>query len=144
MKESQLIAAINRPLVGVYTHSNTGASMSTNGLPDRYYDGIAGDLWVEYKMLRHMPRSGIVVGEYSALQLHWMKRRFVNSGNVPNVVGIVGLPNKTAVIQRTPSEWEEGSHVDLARPRKEVSIWIQEVCSDWSARLRLLRLTSHS
>lgn len=143
MKESGLIAAVNRPLV-LYSHSNTGSSMNTNGLPDRYYDGPAGDLWVEFKMLQHMPRNSTVVGEYSALQLKWMKRRYVYSGFVPNVIGVVGLPNRTAVIQRTPEEWEGGSHVSVAVPLKEVSIWIQEVCSDSSARLRLLRQTSRS
>jgi len=141
MKESGLIAAVNRKLVGLYTHSNTGSSMFNNGLPDRYYDGPAGDLWVEYKQLRNMPRSGMAVGDYSALQLKWMNRRFVNSGNVPNVIGVVGLPNRTAVIQRTPGEWEGGSHVSLAVPLMEVSLWIQEVCSDSLGRSRRLRLT---
>lgn len=142
MLEGSMRKSIKRYMPGyVYSHSNTGASMAINGVPDDYFDGPAGDLWVESKVIRAMPRSGIVVGDYSALQLHWMKRRYGYGVQVPNVVGIVGLPNRTAVIQRHPHEWEGGSPITESLTLKEVADWISQVCSDSSARLELLRPT---
>lgn len=140
MKEKDLIAAVNRGLPNnFHSQSMTMGSLTHNGTPDRYYDGGPFDLWVEYKMLDAMPRSRLVGGVdankkgcYSPNQYRWMERRYRHSLNLPhgpNVVGIVGLPNRTAVIQRTPTEWREGSSIDLAIPIKEVSAWIFGFCS---------------
>lgn len=126
--EGRLIDAVNRNLPKQFhSQSMTFGSRSFNGTPDRYYDpeGAARDLWVEYKALTAMPRSGIVVGAYSEMQLKWMKRRWRNGRNV---VGIVGLPNRTAVIQHNPTEWEGGTPVSTALPIKEISLWITEFC----------------
>jgi hypothetical protein len=117
----------------VHYQSMTYASLSRNGTPDHYYDGAGSDLWVEYKMLRAMPRSGIAVGDYSAQQLDWMERRYANAKqndplHMPNVVGIVGLPNRTAVIQRSPTEWRKGSPITEALPLKEIAQWITAFC----------------
>lgn len=146
MLEKQLISAINKNLPRpFYSNSNTGSSMAMNGLPDRYYDPAGGnDLWVEYKMRDAMPRDGMVGGidnkkrgYYSTLQYEWMVRRYNNSlaHGRPNVVGIIGLPNRTAVIQTTPTEWREGSSITLAIPLKEVSLWIADFCLPSSASL---------
>lgn len=128
MKEKDLIRAIHRLLPkSVYHHSNTMASLTTNGIPDVYYDNGC-ELWVEYKMLRAMPRSKIAKGDYSELQLRWMERRYNNSKHLPhgaNVIGVVGLPNRTAVIQRNPTEWREGTATYLAIPFSEVALWVQ-------------------
>lgn len=139
MLEKRMIEAINNRLPKpFYSHSNTGSSMTSNGLPDRYYDPVGGvDLWVEYKVRDTVPRNGLVGGidnkkrgYYSTLQYEWMVRRYNNSlaHGRPNVVGIVGLPNRTAVIQTTPTEWREGSPITLAIPLKEVSLWIAAYC----------------
>ena len=136
MKEKQLYAAINKLLpVPFHSQAMTGASMHSNGTPDRYYDPEGGnDLWVEYKQLTSIPRSGVVIGDYTALQLRWMERRYRNSlaHGRPNQVGIVGLPNRTAVIQRTPAEWREGSPLNEALSLKEVAAWIAEFCLHYS------------
>ena len=139
MLEGQLITAVNKYLTKLVHHqSMTSASLTQNGTPDRYYDGPAGDLWVEYKMLDAMPRSGLVgfvdakkKGCYSPLQYEWMMRRYSNSlaHARRNVVGIVGLPNRTAVIQRTPTEWREGTSITQAISLKEVGVWIDDFCS---------------
>lgn len=112
----------------------TGASMAQNGTPDRLYDGPGGLLFTEFKMLTAMPRSNIVIGAYTALQLHWMERRYTNSliHGRPNVVGIVGLPNRTAVIQHTPTEWREGTPATAAMPLSEVASWIEGFCLHYS------------
>lgn len=134
MKEKDLYRAIDKEIPrSIYRMSMTGAAMTANGVPDRYYDGENSDLWVEYKMLKNIPRSKIVVGAYTPLQLHWMERRWNNYQgrphiNAANVVGIVGLPNKTAVIQFTPQEWREGSPIIKAMDIGQVAKWITAYC----------------
>ena len=121
--EKELRASINALLhPTIHRQSMTGAAMTCNGVPDFYYDGSKADLWVEYKLLKGIPRDGIVRGEYTALQLRWMERRY-RVGK--NMVGIVGLPNRTAVIQATPLEWGEGSPIVNAMTLKEVACWIE-------------------
>lgn len=135
MIESGLITAIHRHIPKTqHSQSMTGASTTHNGTPDRYYDGPRSDLWVEYKMLDAMPRSKLVGfvsdskrGCYSSLQYEWMLRRYTNSLNLPhgpNQIGIVGLPNRTAVIQTTPTEWREGSSITNAISFREVALWV--------------------
>jgi hypothetical protein len=140
MLEKGLIAAVHRHLPREIHHqSMTGAAQTHNGTPDQYYDGPGADLWAEYKQLTAMPRSGLVgfvndkkQGCYSTLQYHWMLRRYTNSLNLPhgraNQIGIVGLPNRTAVIQTTPTEWREGSSVTNAIPLREVTNWVIDFC----------------
>jgi hypothetical protein len=128
MLEGGLRKSINSKLPRIiHRQSMTNASLSCNGTPDDYYDGPARDFWIEWKMLKSLPRSGIVVGDYSPLQLHWMERRYRNSNHLPhgpNMLGIVGLPNRKAVIQRTPTEWREGSPLTEAISLGEVTAWV--------------------
>jgi hypothetical protein len=93
-------------------------------------------------MLKAMPRNGIVVGDYSPLQLRWMERRFRNAMGITqgsfathyapaelersNMFGIVGLPNKTVVIQRHPHEWRNGTPAASAVTIKEVAQWLAD------------------
>lgn len=127
MRERQLIAAVNRRIPkSIHHQSMTFGSRSCNGVPDRYYDGPKSDLWVEYKQLDAMPRSEIVIGAYTALQLQWMERRWRHGGNV---VGIVGLPNRTAVVQTDPEQWRRGTPISAALPLKDISLWITDFCS---------------
>ena len=145
MREKNLYQSVDRKLpTEIHRQSMTGASTSCRGTVDRYYDGPCGDLWVEYKSLDHMPRSGLVGGVnaskkgcYTPQQYDWMLRRYNNSLSLPhgpNVVGIVGLPNRTAVIQRTPTEWCEGSPTSAAVTIQEIANWIQERCGGSSKR----------
>lgn len=121
--EKELYKAVdNRLPVSIHRQSMTGAAMTANGTPDRYYDGTRRDLWVEYKILKGIPRSGIVVGDYTKLQLAWLERRHKIG---QNAIGIVGLPNRTAVLQCTPIEWREGSPIANAVPLKDVAMWIE-------------------
>lgn len=143
MIEKALIKAINRKLPkSIHHQSMTFGSMSMNGTPDQYYDGPSRDLWVEYKMLKSMPRSGLVGGVdakkqgcYSPLQFDWMERRYIHARSllpVPNVIGIVGLPNRTVVVQTTPTEWREGSSISKAISLEEVITCITVFCSQSS------------
>ena len=134
MRERQLIDAVNRGVPkSIHRQSLTGASMTSNGTPDYLYDGPGGLLFVEYKQLKSMPRSGVVVGALTELQCMWLERRYNNSlAHRPNASVVVGLPNRTAVIQRTPTEWRNGTPITSAVALKEVSVWIEEFCSQHS------------
>lgn len=121
MLEKQLIQAVLRQMPkDIHSQSMTFGSLSCNGTPDRYFDAPR-DFWVEFKVVKAFPRSGMVVGAYTELQLRWMNRRYSNGGNV---FGIVGLPDRTAVIQRTPDEWAGGTSVTTAMSIKEVASWL--------------------
>jgi len=130
--ETRLIEAVNKRLPKrFHSQSLTYASQSCVGTPDRYYDPEGGnDLWAEYKQLKAMPRSRIVIGEYSPMQIRWMTRRYNNSlaHGRPNIVGIVGLPNRKACIQQTPTEWREGSPVETAMDLEDIAAWITAFC----------------
>lgn len=118
---------------GLYHHSNTYASLSGKGIPDSYVDGPTYDLWVEFKYLSSMPRSCLVGGVddkkrgcYSTKQFQWMKRRWEAGGNA---WGVVGLPNRTAVIQLYPEQWEHKSSALTAVPWSDVAARIKEFCA---------------
>lgn len=133
MNEGTFKNYINRKISRVvHRQSMTYGSLSANGTPDMYYDGPGAVLWVEYKYIPHMPRDGLVGGVddkkrgcYSTKQFQWMERRHHRGRNV---LGIVGLPNRTAVIQYTPGEWKEKSSVERAIPWGEVARHIEEYC----------------
>lgn len=116
----------------VHRQSMTFGSRSFNGTPDYYYDGYEGELWVEWKQIAAWPRDGLVGGVdnkkrgcYSTLQYDWMVRRWARG---KNVVGMIGLPDKTVVIQREPREWKDKTNVTRAVTRKEACEWIANYC----------------
>jgi hypothetical protein len=136
MRESQLIETVHKflpPLNVLHRQSMTYSSLSHNGTPDRYYDGCAGDLWVEYKKLDSWPRDGLVggvdekkAGCYRPAQFAWMARRWKNGGNV---WGVIFMPDKRAVIQRTPDEWmAKTTYAGLTVDRRELAREIQLKC----------------
>lgn len=131
MRERQLIDAINKRVPkSIHRQSMTSASLTSNGTPDYYYDGPGGDLWVEYKMRSAMPRDGIVVPELTPLQLNWLERRFNNSRlHTTNAVVVVGLPNRTAVLMQSPTEWRNGVNVNRYETLEGLAAWITEFCS---------------
>jgi len=129
MRESAFREAIRRRLPKALHWQPTTGGLNSNGTPDTYVDGPKSDLWIEWKTLDAMPRSDVVRGRYSGLQRAWMTRRHDYShGPRANVVGIVGLPNKTAVVQTTPEEWQRGTPVSAAIKYDEVAAWICAFC----------------
>lgn len=133
MRESNVISNVVTKLPKlIHSQSMTFGSQSFNGTPDRYFDGPGRDLWAEFKYVDSIPRDKMVGGVdakkrgcYSPLQFDWMVRRWRNGGNV---VGIIGLPNRTAVIQTTPEEWEHKSSIASAMSFRDVAEWIRRYC----------------
>lgn len=146
MKETSTVKSVNQRLPKTIHHqSMTLGARSFTGTPDQYYDGLLRDLWVEYKQLDAMPRSKMVggitpmnirkTGMYTTRQFQWMCRRFKAGGNV---LGIIGLPDRTAVIQHTPEEWEFGSSITAAVSIEEVAKQIIDYCNGGSNAQQVL------
>lgn len=129
MKERAFYEAVNRRITNVIHHQSMNyAAASTRGTVDRWYEGEVNDLWVEYKVLRHMPKLPIVVGKYSKDQLKWMTRRFNRRRKNVGIIGIVGLPNRMAALQFTPDDWSRGTPLTDVVSFNEVAIWITNFC----------------
>lgn len=140
MLEKSLIASIHNKLPKDLHHqSMTGASMSNNGILDHYYDGPESDMWIEYKQRDSMPRNGVLnvapdptrkynPGHLTTLQLRWAKRRHMHGANA---FVMVGLPDRTVVLLRFPSEWEHDVRLSHATiyTRDEAAQWITDFCN---------------
>ena len=61
----------------------------TGGIPDCWYSGQSGDLWVEYKYLPTMPvRADVHPAKLlSALQREWLNGRHAEGRNVAVIIG---------------------------------------------------------
>ena len=59
----------------------------TAGIPDSYYSGNKGDLWVEYKFEQKVPATAKRHARLSALQKTWLKERHLEGRNVAVVIG---------------------------------------------------------
>jgi hypothetical protein len=67
--------------------------MNYSGVPDRYYDGPGGDMWVEYKYIAHYPEELDLTDlsrrpSVSRLQDKWITRRWHNGHNAFVVLGV--------------------------------------------------------
>lgn len=97
--ENTFIASIHRLLPsGVYRQKNHNPYNS--GIPDCWYSGDGGDLWVEYKFVELPKRKTTIVPvTLSELQKNWLTRRHAEGRNVGVIVGCghggVWLPGVT-------------------------------------------------
>lgn len=93
------------------------------GVPDFWYSGNAADLWVEYKWIPRVPRSGIVdVGKLlSALQLKWLADRYDEGRNVCVIAGC-----STGGVVLRDRLWEKPvvDFHSLIRSRQDLASWI--------------------
>jgi len=85
--ENTFIGSVHRHLpVGIYHMKNH--NQYNGGIPDVWYSGPAGDLWVEYKFIVIPKRSETTVRiELSELQKDWLSSRHREGRNVAVVVG---------------------------------------------------------
>ena len=86
--ETTFINALHRKLPkSVYHMKNNNPY--TGGIPDCYYSGQSGDLWVEFKYLPTMPvRAEVHPAKLlSALQTEWLNGRHTEGRNVAVIIG---------------------------------------------------------
>ena len=86
--ETTFINALHRKLpTSVYHMKNNNPY--TGGIPDCWYSGQLGDVWVEYKYLPTMPvRADVHPAKLlSALQMQWLNGRYAEGRNVAVIIG---------------------------------------------------------
>ncbi len=86
--ETTFINALHRKLpTSVYHMKNNNPY--TGGIPDCYYSGQSGDLWIEFKYLPTMPvRAEVHPAKLlSALQMEWLNGRYAEGRNVAVIIG---------------------------------------------------------
>jgi hypothetical protein len=100
------------------------------GVADAYYSGTNGDLWVEYKYLKSLPKraSTQVVPDLRPLQKQWLRDRHLEGRNVAVVIG----SPSDSIYLRFP-EWESGVSCEEFRDRsltkQEIANWITNQCA---------------
>lgn len=88
------------------------------GVPDCWYSGPGGSLWVEWKYLHKMPQQH--KPKLSALQRAWLNARY-DEGR--KVAVLVGSPEGIAVY--TDKSWEEVQPTTKLLSRDEAARWIE-------------------
>ncbi len=83
--EQAFIRAIHRRLDSRIHRWNINARFAA-GVPDVWYSGPGGDLWVEYKYKQHAPKRKAQTG-VTALQAAWLEARKREGRRVALVVG---------------------------------------------------------
>lgn len=115
--ESTLIKSIQRHLpAAVYLMKNNNPF--TAGVPDVWYSGNAGDIWIEYKWLEKKPIKPFKP-KLSELQLKWLRERHSEGRNV---AVIVGCPEGVVILRNL--EWEQDCTFTHIIDRRSAAIWI--------------------
>lgn len=102
------------------------------GIADAYYSGTNGDLWIEYKYLKSLPKktSTQIIPALRSLQKKWLNARYSEGRNI---AVIVGSPDGS-IILASPKEWTTGltceEFKERALTRQETADWIAEQCLD--------------
>ena len=88
MNEHSFIKAIHRKLPKDIYHWKV-SDRFTGGVPDCYYEGSKGALWIEYKYLKSLPKKTTtpINPGISKLQLAWLERAERNGVNTMLVAG---------------------------------------------------------
>jgi hypothetical protein len=86
--ETNFTTRIHKRLpLSIYKMKNN--NQYTGGIPDVWYSGKSGDLWVEYKYLPKTPVRAVTDPKklLSALQLQWLNARKEEGRNVAVIIG---------------------------------------------------------
>ena len=98
------------------------ANMYQNGVPDCYFSGSKGDLWVEFKYITAPKRiTTIFKPKLSQLQLTWLNSRCIEGRNVAVVLGSdIGC----ALYHKRPFDVPITRSI-LNQSRKDIIKWIE-------------------
>ena len=98
------------------------------GVPDMWYSGQTGDLWVEYKFIMLPKRDTTVIRpDLSGLQSDWLRERYGEGRNVAVIVGC-----KDGGVVMPGRIWEHNITVkyfkEIIQSRKDIADWICARC----------------
>lgn len=91
---------------GIYSMKNNNDYVS--GVPDLWFSGLAGDLWVEMKFVPKLPVK-VPLRPYdllSKLQEEWLRNRYNEKRNVAVIIGCKRLHRIEGIILRDLA-WEK-------------------------------------
>lgn len=98
--ENTFIQGVHKHLPSaVYRMKNNNPYVA--GIPDCWYSGNKGDLWIEYKFIPRIPVRSVVTPNLSALQRQWLQERYKEGRNVCVVIGC-----KEGGVFMTNLDWE--------------------------------------
>lgn len=126
MRESQYTTAIGKLLPDDVYKLKLNLRY-TAGVPDSWYSGGAGDLWVEYKYFQRLPRTVDLIGgadpTITKLQQSWLRARYAEGRSVAVIVG-----SKDGGVIYPDLSWEEVLLIEKFRDRmmskREIAAWI--------------------
>ena len=101
----------------------------TGGVPDAFYMGPAGSLWVEYKYIKQLPirdKTNLKTS-LNLLQIEWLNNLYDYNHKACLIIGV----ENTAIILEDKMWLENISkqfYVENCIPRKEVAQWIESIC----------------
>jgi len=128
MNEHSFIKSVHRSLpASVYSWKIHDTY--TGGVPDSFYAGPTGILFVEYKYLPKLPKRDTteLKTTLSALQKQWLNRMCDFNHNAAVVLGC----EDTAIILQNKLWMQplcKQKYMQMAVPRKQIAHWIEEVC----------------
>ena len=97
-------------------------NMMQNGVPDAYFSGPCGDLWIEFKYITAPKRASTKIkANLSPLQKEWLNNRWTEGRNVGVIVG--SNIGHTILIDG----WWNGSFTTkyLTNTNQELVAWIE-------------------
>lgn len=125
MRESTYTASVGR-LLPPSVYALKLSLPYTAGVPDSWYSGREGDLWIEWKYLKSIPRELDLIGNknpiITQLQQKWLRDRYDEGRQVGVVVGT----EKGAVVY-PDLDWE----VPMCRQEFESRLWTKRQVAAW-------------
>lgn len=125
MRESTYTASVGR-LLPPSVYALKLSLPYTAGVPDSWYSGRGGDLWIEWKYLPRIPSEVDLIGNknpiITRLQQKWLQDRY-DEGRQVGV--IVGTPGGAVVLPDL--DWQ-GIY---SRAEFESRLWTKRQVSDW-------------
>ena len=116
MHESTFTRSVNKKLPRVVYAWKVNARYAP-GVPDCWYSGPHGDLWVEWKYLPKMPK--VHKPKLSELQRNWLNTRYEEGRNV---LVLVGSPEGTAIFEH--KAWNDKQVTGQLYSRDEIAAWM--------------------
>lgn len=116
MREADFTSKIHR-LLPKHIHAWKISDRFHAGIPDAWYSGPCGDLWVEYKFYQALPKR--FTPRLSPAQKAWLRERY-HEGR--RVAVIVGDPIHAVILEHL--DWEKPMTAARQLTHKETAQWI--------------------
>ena len=120
MNEHSFIKSVHRALDSQVYAWKTNVRFN-NGIPDAWYSGPAGDVWVEYKWLPKTPTRHFTPS-LSALQRKWLNDRHQEGRTV---AVIVGCPDGAVILENGAWNHQVNCRGLQWTKRCDVAKWIE-------------------